>query len=281
MLEMTKAWSSIFPELALRSRKPRSRGVTMLLDKCQGPTATTDLIAIAGDYIDFWKLSYGTSALLEEDFLRRKIETIREHDIIVHPGGTLAEYAIMRGVCRDYVRHCQALGFTGIEISDGTIDLSPSARRDAIRYALDIGLNVISEVGKKDPNEQPSPEQLAEQAIADFETGVSWVIVDARESGRGIGVFNEDGSVREDSVDIMADMLKDHLDHMIWETPLKKQQEYFILRFGPHIGLGNIQPRDVLALESMRTGIRFETFRALAEKLLKEAQQAQADSNDG
>ena len=267
---MTKAWTSIFPELAARSRKPRTRGVTMILDKCQGPAATSDLLAMSGDYIDFWKMSYGTSALLDDGFLRQKIETIRQHGVIVHPGGTLAEYAIMRGVCCDYVRHTQALGFNGIEISDGTIDVPQDIRRDAIRYACDLGLTVLSEVGKKDPREQPSPQQLAEQALTDFESGVSWVIVDARESGRGVGVFDEEGSVREESLDVMVDMLKDHLDHMIWETPLKKQQEYFILRFGPHVGLGNIQPRDVLALESMRTGIRFETFRAFADKLLRE-----------
>ncbi len=277
---MTKAWTSIFPELAARSRKPRARGVTMLLDKCQGPAATEDLLAMSGDYIDFWKMSYGTSALLDDGFLRRKIETIGQHDIIVHPGGTLAEYAIMRGLCREYVRHCHTLGFTGVEISDGTIELSPSVRRDAIRHALDVGLTVITEVGKKDPNEQPAVELLAEQALADFDSGASWVVVDARESGRGVGVFDADGSVREEAVDAMVDILEGHLDKMIWETPLKKQQEYFIIRFGPHIGLGNIQPRDVLALESMRTGIRFETFRALADKLLKEAQQARETAEE-
>ena len=278
---MTKAMTSIFPELAARSRKPRARGVTMLLDKCQGPAATEDLLAMSGDYIDFWKMSYGTSALLDDGFLRRKIETIGQHDIIVHPGGTLAEYAIMRGLCREYVRHCHALGFTGVEISDGTIELSPSVRRDAIRHALDVGLTVITEVGKKDPNEQPAVELLAEQALADFDSGASWVIVDARESGRGVGVFNADGSVREEAVDAMVDILEGHLDKMIWETPLKKQQEYFVIRFGQHIGLGNIQPRDVLALEAMRTGLRFETFHAFAEELLKEAQQALETADEG
>ncbi len=278
---MTKAWTSIFPELAARSRKPRTRGVTMLLDKCQGPAATEDLLAMSGDYIDFWKMSYGTSALLDDGFLRRKIETIGQHDIIVHPGGTLAEYGIMRGLTREYVRHCQALGFTGVEISDGTIEMSPSVRRDAIRYARDLGLTVITEVGKKDPNEQPAVELLAEQALGDFDAGASWVIVDARESGRGVGVFDADGTVREEAVDAMVDILEGHLDKMIWETPLKKQQEYFIIRFGPHVGLGNIQPRDVLALESMRTGIRFETFHAFAEKLLEEAQQARDAADDG
>jgi phosphosulfolactate synthase len=274
---MSKAYESIFPELAIRGRKPRTRGVTMLLDKCQGPSATQDLLKMSGDYIDFWKMSYGTSALLDDRFLREKIQTIRDHGVMVHPGGTLAEYAIMRGVCHEYVRHAKDLGFTAVEISDGTIDVSPDTRRDAIRYALDIGLTVISEVGKKDPKEQPAPEKLAEQAIGDFEAGVSWVIVDARESGRGVGIFDADGVVREEALDSMVDILKDHLDNMIWETPLKKQQEYFVLRFGPNVGLGNIQPRDILSVESLRTGIRFETFRAFAEKLLQEMQEAQSD----
>jgi phosphosulfolactate synthase len=254
--------------------------VTMLLDKCQGPSATQDLLTMCRDYIDFWKLSYGTSALLEDDFLRKKIKNIRDYGVQVHPGGTLAEYAILRGLGHEYISHAKDLGFTAVEISDGTIDMSPETRRDAIRHALDIGLTVISEVGKKDPKEQPSPESLAEQAISDFEAGVSWVIVDARESGRGVGIFDAEGTVLEKALDSMVDILKDHFDKMIWETPLKKQQEYFILRFGPHVGLGNIQPRDVLALESMRTGIRFETLRAFADKLLQEIQAAPADSEE-
>lgn len=277
---MTKAYKSIFPELASRPSKPRTRGVTMLLDKCQGPSATQDLLTMSGDYIDFWKMSYGTSALLDDGFLREKIKTIRDHGVMVHPGGTLAEYAIMRGVCQEYVRHTKDLGFTAVEISDGTIDVAPVTRRDAIGLARDLGLSVLTEVGKKDPGEQPPPERLAEQAIADFEAGASWVIVDARESGRGVGIFDADGAVREKSLDAMVDILKDHLDKMIWETPLKKQQEYFILRFGPNVGLGNIQPRDILAVESMRTGIRFETFRAFAEKLLREMQEAQSDGKN-
>ena len=275
---MTKAYTSLFPELANRPRKPRSRGVTMLLDKCQGPSATQDLLSMSRDYIDFWKLSYGTSALLEDDFLRKKIKIISDNGVIVHPGGTLAEYAILRGLGHEYLRHARDLGFTAVEISDGTIEISPDTRRDAIRFALDLGLDVITEVGKKDPKDQPRPEALAEQALADFEAGASWVIVDARESGRGVGIFDDEGSVREKALDAMVEILQDHLDRMIWETPLKKQQEYFILRFGPNVGLGNIQPRDILAVESMRTGIRFETLRAFADKLLREIQEAEAQS---
>jgi phosphosulfolactate synthase len=264
---MTKAWAAVFGDLDVRVRKPREMGITMILDKCQGPSDVADHLHMMGDYIDHWKLTFGTSALLDENVLREKIETVRAHDILIYPGGTLAEVALTRGVCRDYMRHAKHLGFNGIEISDGTIHLSPAARHDAIQFARDIGLTVLTEVGKKDPDHQPPPEQLAEQALTDFESGASWVIVEARESGRGIGVFAEDGSVQENDVETMATLLNGHLGRVIWEAPLKKQYEFFILRFGPNVGLGNIKPRDVLGVEAMRVGLRFETFRREVERL--------------
>ena len=265
-----KAWADVFTHLDERSRKPRTVGVTMMIDKCQGPHATDDLLAMTGDYIDHWKLSFGTSALLDEDLLRRKIAMVKEKNILVYPGGTLTEYAEVRGKWRDFMRRARDLGFNGVEISDGTIHLAASARRDMIRFALDLGLTVVAEVGKKDPREQPQAEELAELALADFESGASWVIVEARESGRGVGIYGADGSVHEHDVDIISSALNSHLGRLVWEAPLKNQQEYFILRFGPDVSLGNIQPRDVLGVEALRAGLRFETLQPLVEQMERE-----------
>ncbi len=265
-----KAWADVFPHVDERSTKPRTNGITMVIDKCQGPNATSDLLAMAGDFIDHWKLSFGTSALMDEALLRDKIALVREQGVLVYPGGTLTEYAIVHGVCRGFIHRARALGFTGIEVSDGTIHLSPRIRRDVIQFALDLGLTVVAEVGKKDLREQPTAEALAEQALADFESGASWVIVEARESGKGVGVYGEDGKVHEQDVDIIVTALYSHLDRLIWEAPLKNQQEYFILRFGADVCLGNIQPRDVLGLEALRAGLRFETLRPLVEQMERE-----------
>jgi phosphosulfolactate synthase len=262
-----KPWADVFDRLNERCCKPRHIGVTMMIDKCQGPKATSDVLAMTGDYIDQWKLSFGTSALLDEDLLRDKIAMVRAHNILVYPGGTLTEYAIVRGKCRPFIRRAKELGFNGIEISDGTIHLSRQARHDAIRFALDLGLTVIAEVGKKDPRQQPSAEDLADQALADFESGASWVILEARESGKGVGVYGADGSVHEQDVSLIANALEGRRDRLIWEAPLKDQQEYFIVRFGPDVSLGNIQPRDVLGVEALRAGLRFETLRNLIEKM--------------
>jgi len=265
-----KAWSSVLSEVDARSTKPRLAGATMVIDTGRGLAATADLLAIAGDYIDHWKLSFGTSALMHEERLREKIALVRSHAALVYPGGTLTEYAIVRGVWRDFLVRARELGFDGLEVSDGTIHLAPADRREVISFACELGFRVVAEVGKKDAREQPPPEALAAQALADLEAGASWVIVEARESGRGIGVFAADGRVRERGVDVIARALDGALDRLIWEAPLKNQQEYFILRFGSDVGLGNIQPREVLALEALRAGLRFETLRPLVKELERE-----------
>lgn len=262
-----KAWADVFSHLDERSRKPRTIGVTMVIDKCQGLTNMADLLALTGDYVDHWKLSFGTSALLDEDVLRQKISLARDNALLVYPGGTLTEYAVLKGVYPEFVRRACKLGFNGVEISDGTIHISPDIRRDLIRIALEAGLTVVAEVGKKDPREQPTAANLAKQALSDFGSGASWVIVEARESGKGVGVYGADGSVHEGDVDVIAAGLNSHLDRLIWEAPLKNQQEYLILRFGPDVGLGNIQPREVLATEALRAGLRFETLRPVVEKM--------------
>lgn len=265
-----KAWSEVFPQLDGRSQKPRAKGATMVIDKCQGLTAMTELLALAGDFVDHWKLSFGTSALLYEDVLREKIRVARDHDLLVYPGGTLTEYAILKNVFPDFIRRARQLGFNAVEISDGTIRLPREIRRDLIHYARDVGLTVVSEVGKKDPRKQPTAAALAKQALDDFDSGAAWVILEARESGKGVGVYGKEGEVHEQDVDIIVAMLDEHLDRLIWEAPLKNQQEYFILRFGPDVSLGNIQPREVLATEALRAGLRFETLRPVAEKIEQE-----------
>ncbi len=242
----------------------------MMIDKGLGPNATADLLDLAGDYIDHWKLSFGTSALMNEPLLRAKVAMVREREMLVYPGGTLTEYAIVQGACQEFLQRAKDLGFNGVEVSDGTIDLSSTARRDAILCALDMGLRVVSEVGKKDPRRQPTAAALAAQAVADLESGASWVIVEARESGKGVGVYGDDGNVLAHDLDLLLAGLDGYRDRLIWEAPLKNQQEYFILRFGPDVSLGNIQPADALAVEALRAGLRFETLRPLVEKMERE-----------
>lgn len=265
-----KAWGDILTDLApdREHAKPRQRGLTMILDRCQGLAATRDLLEMTGEYLDQVKLSFGTSVLLDEKFVRSKNDLMRSHDIDVYPGGTLAEMALVQGAYRPFLVRAKELGFTAIEVSDGTIWLSRAARRDAIKLALDAGFKVIGEVGKKDPALEIPVSELCDQIAGDLALGVGCVIVEARESGIGIGIYDSLGRIREDMLKSMLAQLPGQADRIMWEAPHTKQQAQLILLCGSNVNLGNVKPRDVLGLESLRRGLRFETFREFSPQLV-------------
>jgi phosphosulfolactate synthase len=129
-------------------------------------------------------------------------------------------------------------------------------------------------VGKKDPTEQPPPSELADQALQDLAWGAEHVIVEARESGLGIGIYDGTGNISVAAVDTIAGAMGDRVDRLIWEAPLKIQQSELIKRFGPNVGLGNIDPHKVVALEALRAGLRFETLKPIAEALQRAGRRA-------
>lgn len=253
----------------LRTASPRATGLTMIIDTGLGVSATADLLEVAGDHIDLWKLSFGTSVFVRPSVLERKLELINTHKILSCPGGTLFEAAILQHSCETYAMRAAEVGFTAVEISDGTIELSAFRRRRAIDCALAAGLVVVTEVGKKDPAAQPPMESLAHQALRDLEWGASWVIIEGRESGTGVGVFDKQGNLVSDDMEAIARILGDKADRLIWEAPLKRQQTLLIERFGVNVGLGNIEPDRVLALEALRLGLRFETLKPIADEMRK------------
>ncbi len=262
------AWAHVVDGLLSgRTQPPRKNGITMVIDKGHGPAATADMLEMCGDVIDHWKCTFGTSAFVPADVLRHKLLLLTAHGILTYPGGTLLEVAIVQGSCRVFMQHAHKLGFSAVEISDGTIPLPPHRRRNVIRCALDHGLIAITEVGKKDPARQPSAVELAEQALQDLDWGAVYVTVESRESGKGIGIYDEHGAVRAEALAAICERMGAQAERLIWEAPLKNQQAYLIQQFGPNVNLGNIPSGEVLALEALRTGLRFETFSRIAEEL--------------
>ncbi|HHW91555.1 MAG TPA: phosphosulfolactate synthase [Firmicutes bacterium] len=261
MLEQ-KAWKEVieFP-LPGRYRKPRQLGLTMVIDKGLGITETRDLLELASDYIDFIKLTFGTSAFYPTKLLQQKIELVKSYNVDIFPGGTFLEIAILQGKLDSFLQRAVDLGFTCVEVSDGTIDMSPATRIKAIEKAKSYGLKVISEVGKKDPQERMPEKRMQEQIAMDLEAGVLGVIIEGRESGKGVVIYDKEGRVLKDDLERLIRGVE-KLESVIWEAPLKNQQQTLILRFGPNVNLGNIQPGDVLAVESLRCGLRGDTLKA-------------------
>lgn len=258
------AWGDLFDDLVKqRQIKPRSCGLTMIIDKQSGLGSTLELLETASAWIDHYKIGFGTSVFLQETMLRKKIELLIDADILVYPGGTLTEVALYYNRFDSYLKRVKELGFNGIEISDGTLNISDRARQDVIKRALDAGFRVVSEVGKKNPQHIFSPEQAAEQILADLKLGAENVIVEARESGRGVGVCKSDGTIKQNDVDTIIKIIGESRNRIIWEAPLKEQQIEFITKIGTNVNLGNIAPAQILELEAMRSNLRYETFRLM------------------
>jgi phosphosulfolactate synthase len=263
MAELTeKAWAGIldFPHTN-RTERPRRRGLTMVIDKGLGLTDTRDLLELAGDYIDHIKLTFGTSAFYGTRLLRQKIELVKSYDVEIYPGGTFLELALLQGKLEQFLERAQVLGFTGIEVSDGTITIDPATRAHVIQRVRAFGFGlVVSEVGKKDPRDHVPDLHLWTVVEEDLAAGSDVVIVEGRESGQGVVIYDDHGNILEDELEEMVTHVSDP-GRLMWEAPQKSQQQQLILRFGPNVSLGNVAAADVLALEALRVGVRGDTLR--------------------
>jgi len=245
-------------EIIERAEKPRTKGLTMVLDKGLGIYRVQDLILDA-PYIDIIKLGWATPRLFCEDIIRKKIELYRKHDIVVGNGGTLLEIAHQQGKIKQFLDYCQEIGLELIEVSNGIIPISTDEKADIIRRANSMGFYVISEVGKKDPAEDRklSLKDRITEAQSDLDAGAHYVIIEARESGKDLGVYDDKGGLKEDMAKKLVKEIG--IENIMFEAPEKSQQAGLILLFGSDVNLGNIKSEDVIPLETLRRGIRGDT----------------------
>ncbi|WP_141333990.1 MULTISPECIES: phosphosulfolactate synthase [unclassified Paenibacillus] len=247
-----------------RTSKPRIAGKTMVIDKGLGLHAIEDLLQTAGDYMDMLKIGFGTSPLYKTALLKKKIEMAKAHNILVYPGGTFLEVAIVQQNIDHFFDMIAYLGFNGIEISDGTIHVPRGVRSDLIRRGVDAGLTVITEYGKKGWGSAIELEELVETVTIDSELGAALITIEGRESGKGIGIYNEDGSCKDEEIELVLSGVPSP-ELLLWEAPHKDQQVHLLKRLGSGIHLGNIAPADLFSLEALRRGLRSDTLAGEAD----------------
>jgi phosphosulfolactate synthase len=143
-----------------------------------------------------------------------------------------------------------------VEVSDGSYDFDHNQKLDYISKLAERG-TVISEVGSKKKEVVYSPEEWVAMMKSELKAGSVKVIAEARESGT-TGIYNEDGSINNKIISGISEHVK--LENVIWEAPLKSQQAWFIKHFGANVNLGNIAPNEIIPLETLRLGLRGDTF---------------------
>lgn len=243
-----------------RIQKPRTTGLTMVMDKGLGAVEVRNFLSVAHPHVDIVKLGFGTSFVTPN--LREKIEEYRSYDIPVYFGGTLFEAFLIRNQFDDYLGICRDYNITYMEVSDGSITIPHSEKCGYIEKLTAHG-TVLSEVGSKDAEHIIPPYKWIELMRAELNAGSSYVIAEAREAGN-VGIYRGSGEVREGLVQEILTQIP--AEKIIWEAPQKSQQLYFIELIGCNVNLGNIAPSEVLPLESMRLGLRGDTFHLFLNK---------------
>ncbi|WP_461788644.1 phosphosulfolactate synthase [Pedobacter sp.] len=237
-----------------RTAKPRQKGLTMVMDKGLSLRQVEDFIEVAGVHTDIVKLGWATSFVTPN--LTEKLALYRSAGIPVYFGGTLFEAFAIRNQFDDYQRVLEKYGMEYAEVSDGSMDIDHEEKCNYIAK-LAKQVTVISEVGSKDATKIFAPYKWIQLMKAEIEAGSWKVIAEAREGGN-VGIYRGTGEVREGLVDEILTQIPD--ERIIWEAPQKEQQVWFIKLIGTNVNLGNIAPAEVIPLETIRLGLRGDTF---------------------
>ena len=243
-----------FLDLPARSKKPRSAGLTHVLDKGLPLDEVRALLGVYAPHVDIWKFGWGTAYL--DPGVADKIALLRDADVLACTGGTLLELSWVQrrhAECLTWAADC---GFACVEVSNGVVTM-PREERLALVEAAASRFTVLTEVGSKDPDAVVSPQHWAKQATQDLSAGATWIVGEGREAG-SVGLYEHNGKVRAELVAALAAAVG--VARLIFEAPLRDQQAWLIREFGPDVNLGNIAPGEVLGVETLRLGLRADTL---------------------
>jgi phosphosulfolactate synthase len=255
---------TLLPFLPERPIKPRNSGITMVMDKGLSIREAEDFMSVGSGYTDYVKLGFGTS-LITPGF-EKKIALYKKSGAIPYFGGTLFEAFIIRNMFQEFIDFIDKYEIDVVEVSDGSYDFEHKRKLEYISRLAERG-TVISEVGSKKKDVIYTPEEWVAMMKTELNAGSVKVIAEARESGT-TGIYNEDGSINNSIICGIAEHVK--LENVIWEAPLKSQQAWFIKNFGANVNLGNIAPNEIIPLESLRLGLRGDTFFQFLPEELKQ-----------
>lgn len=238
-----------------RSAKPRTSGITHVLDKGLPLSSIRNLMPSIAQFVDLWKFGWGLAYIDPEVF--GKVTELRGQGIRACPGGTLTEIAFAQGCAHEYLQWAKTIGFELIEVSSGATDMDADDKSRLIAQAAAEGFEVLAEVGSKDPSTVVDPAEWAKEITRDLEAGATWIVAEGRESGT-VGLYHSDGGVRSELVQAIQSAAGDH--RVVYEAPQRAQQAWLLRAMGSGVNLGNIAVAEVPSVETLRLGLRTDTI---------------------
>jgi phosphosulfolactate synthase len=238
--------------------KPRTTGLTMVIDDGLPLPYMRGVLELAAPYVDLMKIKTGTARLYPRDKLVEKLALYEGFGIQPFLGGQFHEYVFAtmgEAALPKFYAESRALGFHTIEISDNTVPLTPEQRRSQIKAAIASGLNVFGEVGSKETLSNPG--LLIEQAEVCLEAGSKLVLVEAAE-------LVEEGRVRKDSLDVIKRGIP--ADKVMIELPgpwisgvrscdIEEMKKILFAEFGPDVNIANVGVTTIYDTEAQRVGL--------------------------
>jgi phosphosulfolactate synthase len=228
-----------------RTRKPRTEGISVILDKGLAAGEIEQLSALAGPWWDFAKLAWASILITQR--LEERLAAYKEAQVTPLLGGTLFEYAWIHGRTSELLALARE-AYLPIEISDAVVSMPRAEKLRAIeQFAAHVP--VFSELGSKiSPIAGNWPVLVNEELGA----GAARVVIEDREIG-------PDGcEFRSELIDTLLEVVP--LNSLIFEAIERKQQVWLIRRLGPNVNLGNVLPGDLIAVECLRQGLNHDTI---------------------
>jgi len=237
-----------------RASKPRKTGLTIVRDCGMGLNQAEDLVRVGGDFIDIIKIEHGTEALYDKIFIKEKINLYQAQNIDTMAGESNLEIAIWNKIHDEYLKKTKDLGFSIMGIPSGTIAMRRKIREDVIKKSIQNGFKVITIAGKQHQEEALTFPLVFQLISEDLKKGAHKVLIKAEEYRNGFGICDKEGNIIKKHVLHFLEGIDDP-DTLIWEAPLRNQQQDLIFHLGLNVSLDGISGDDVLLLEALRQGL--------------------------
>ncbi len=253
--------SYAFPQIPIpeRQEKPRSRGITMMIDWGLPLNLQKDCLELQGFYVDEAKIAAGIPRVMPAALVKKKIAAYTEHKIPCFPGGLFTELAIAQGNYDQFLEEAKKVGFGAIEVSDNLLKISLDDKKRYIRRAIeDFGLTVMGEVGRKEGS------LAGDDLIADvencLEAGATLVLLEAHE------LFH--GEIRENVIDSLTQRVPG--EKLMFELPVVVLPDvtrdykhrvcaWLVRHFGTEVNLANVEWDEIYFTEIVRRGMGGDT----------------------
>ena len=232
---------------------------TSPFDPGYDPVTLESHLEQSGHLMSVLKISMACWMIANEQSTRRKISAAKRYKVPTVTGGGPFEVAVAQKQLPAYLDLCADIGVTRIECGEGFTDM-PLPAGDVIRMAHQRGLEVQFELGKKHGGAFSADvvAQLIEQGKKWLDAGALQLVIEARESARGVGLFDDSGNFNAAFADSFADAFG--LEVAMFEAPNKPSQFALLDHFGPAVHLCNIRLEEVLRVEIYRRGLHSDAF---------------------